>query len=150
MSDLVERLRALTAEQIEDNLDYIREADKLALEAAAEIERLTAANAALMAERASLIETKREQIKRLNDEVQRLADKITALCTAPVVAVQWRDNRLNWHTTFEGQQGLSFAQHFHHAVKMASIHAGDWRALAVHPDLDAWVSTISKTNRSIL
>ena len=83
MSELVERLRGIYRIRITDGLGAVGSGDEphnpnefvrtfavppIHREAADEIERLTAANAALMAERASLIETKREQIERLTAE----------------------------------------------------------------------------------
>ena len=55
-------------------------------EAAAEIDRLTEANAALMAERTSLIETKREQIERLTAELAET--KRLSLADRAVISAQ--------------------------------------------------------------
>jgi predicted transcriptional regulator len=52
----------------------------------AEIERLTEANAALMAERASLIDTKRDQIERLTAERDAALAKLAQYKGAEVVA----------------------------------------------------------------
>ena len=81
MADAASLVRAAIAEI---RRGRIIQTDGLA-EAADEIERLTEANAALMAERTSLIETKREQIERLTAELTSALAKLAQYEQAPVV-----------------------------------------------------------------
>ena len=100
MSDLVERLRGIYRMPITDGLGSVGSGNEpdnpyefvrtfpvppIHREAAAEIERLTESNNALMVEREMLIKTKRDQIERLTAERDAARAKVAKYEQAPVV-----------------------------------------------------------------
>ena len=92
MSDLIEWLRA-RGQTVFDlrNGESKFVVDPDCQKAADEIERLTEANAALMAERASLIETKHEQIVRLTAELTATLAKLVQYEQGPVFYANARE-----------------------------------------------------------
>lgn len=108
MADAASLVRAAIAEI---RRGRIIQTDGLA-EAADEIERLTEANAALMAERTSLIETKREQIERLTAERDAALAKVAQYEQAPVVG--WKlmhpllHTRFSLHPITDGDRSLGW------------------------------------------